>query len=118
MPASRSKTPGEVDAVEHIIRSGVVSDTHGWVPPDLFEVFAGVRRTYHCGDIGSPTCAIQIEDIAQLKAVSGNMDPWETRNEGISCPVTRRKCSRRDLALSTSRSSVKGRLSMCTLISV
>ena len=59
-----------------ILRYGVLSDTHGSVPPAVFDLFRGVRRIYHCGDAGSQECLMDLEAIAPLRAVYGNMDPW------------------------------------------
>ena len=59
-----------------IVRYGVMSDTHDSLPARLFEVFEGVERVFHCGDLGSREVAAELEAIAPLTAVSGNMDPW------------------------------------------
>ena len=54
--------------MEEIIRYGVISDTHGSVPANVFEVFEGVRRIYHCGDLGSLAAAAEFEAIAAAVA--------------------------------------------------
>lgn len=56
---------------------GVISDTHGVLPPEVFELFEGVRAIFHCGDIGNSDIIIDLEMIAPVYAVSGNMDPHE-----------------------------------------
>lgn len=58
------------------IRYGVIADTHGLIPRSVFSVFEGVKRIYHCGDIGSRNCISDLEAIAPLRAVPGNMDLW------------------------------------------
>ena len=49
------------------IRYGVISDTHGSVHPKVFDVFAGVRRIFHCGDIGSPNVITDLQAIAPVQ---------------------------------------------------
>jgi len=66
-----------------ILRYGVLSDTHGSVRPAVFDLFQGVRRIYHCGDVGSQECLMDLEVIAPLRAVYGNMDPWSIAG---ACP--------------------------------
>jgi hypothetical protein len=61
-------------AVGEILRYGVVSDTHGLVPAPLFDIFDGVERIYHCGDVGSLECIEDLEEIAPVRLVTGNMD--------------------------------------------
>jgi putative phosphoesterase len=55
-------------------RIGVISDTHGYVDPRLFELFAGVDHILHAGDIGSPGVVLQLGKIAPVTAVMGNCD--------------------------------------------
>ncbi len=38
------------------MRIGVISDTHGWVDPAVYEHFAGVDEIWHAGDAGSHGC--------------------------------------------------------------
>lgn len=54
----------------------MLSDTHGKLNPRVLEIFDGVRRIYHCGDIGNQTVATDLGAIAPVRAVCGNMDPW------------------------------------------
>lgn len=56
---------------------GVISDTHGVLPSEVFDIFEGVRAIFHCGDICNPDIIIDLEMIAPVYAVSGNMDPHE-----------------------------------------
>ena len=55
-------------------RIGVLSDTHGFLNPRIFEIFDGVRLILHCGDIGSDDLLVELETIAPVLAVSGNVD--------------------------------------------
>lgn len=53
---------------------GVISDTHGLVRPELFDILKGVELIIHAGDIGGPEVLNALETIAPVKAVRGNID--------------------------------------------
>lgn len=55
---------------------GVISDTHGYLPAAVKEIFAGVDLIVHAGDIGDRRVLKALARIAPLRAVHGNMD-WE-----------------------------------------
>ena len=57
---------------------GVISDTHGRLDPTVEEVFAGVERIFHAGDVGDEAVLARLSAIAPLTAVRGNCDdaPW------------------------------------------
>ncbi len=57
------------------MRVGVISDTHGMLPASVHEVFAGVDRILHAGDVGSAAILAELEMIAPVTAVCGNTDP-------------------------------------------
>lgn len=57
---------------EHLI--GVVSDTHGLLRPGLTDVLCGVERIIHAGDVGDPAILDELEAIAPVVAVRGNVD--------------------------------------------
>ncbi len=56
------------------MNTGVISDTHGLVRPEVYDVFEGVDLILHAGDIGSRDVIIELEVIAPVKAVAGNVD--------------------------------------------
>jgi uncharacterized protein len=62
-------------------RLGVISDTHGYLPPRALEVFRDVDAILHAGDIGSPEILRTLARIAPVLAVRGNMDDgtWADR---------------------------------------
>ena len=65
-----------------MVRIGVVSDTHvpdraAALPPVLFEAFQGVAMILHAGDLTSKRVLDELEAIAPVYAVHGNMDPPE-----------------------------------------
>ncbi len=53
---------------------GVISDTHGTLPPSIDATFEGVERIVHAGDIGASWIIEHLEVIAPVVAVRGNMD--------------------------------------------
>jgi putative phosphoesterase len=56
------------------VRIGVLSDTHGYLDPQVLEVFAGVRHIIHAGDVMDPAILSQLETVAPVTAVAGNLD--------------------------------------------
>lgn len=59
---------------EAIYSIGVISDTHNRVAAQLHEIFRGVQLILHAGDIGSDEVIMELEMIAPVCAVSGNVD--------------------------------------------
>jgi hypothetical protein len=55
-------------------RLGVLSDTHGYLPSDVEEVFRGVDLILHAGDIGAESILLRLEAVAPVVAVQGNKD--------------------------------------------
>ena len=53
---------------------GIISDTHGLVRPEVYAAFEGVDVILHAGDIGSYDVILELEPIAPVKAVVGNVD--------------------------------------------
>jgi uncharacterized protein len=62
------------------MRVGVISDTHGVLRPEVFDVFHAVDHILHGGDVGKREILIELEAIAPVTAVFGNMDPPELRS--------------------------------------
>jgi putative phosphoesterase len=56
------------------MKIGVISDTHGFLDPKIPGLFAGVDHILHAGDIGMDCLIAELEAIAPVTAVSGNMD--------------------------------------------
>jgi len=59
------------------IRIGVIADTHGLFDPAIRRHFRGVDHILHAGDIGDRSVIQQLEQIAPVTAVSGNVDGYE-----------------------------------------
>jgi len=56
------------------MKIGLISDTHGWLHPSLFEHFSGCDEIWHAGDIGSIQTADSLAAFRPLRAVFGNID--------------------------------------------
>ena len=69
---------------------GLISDTHipdraKEIPQKVFDAFNGVDLILHAGDLTSPKVIGDLEKIAPVMAVQGNMD----RAHGINLPAAR-----------------------------
>jgi uncharacterized protein len=62
------------------MRVGLISDTHGKLRAQVFDIFAGVDMILHAGDVGGPDILIELETIAPVHAVLGNTDPPQLRS--------------------------------------
>ncbi len=56
---------------------GVIADTHGLFEPAIMRHFRGVDHIIHAGDIGNRSVIEQLEMIAPVTVVSGNVDGYE-----------------------------------------
>lgn len=56
------------------MKVGVISDTHGYCHSRVFHVFDGVDLILHAGDIGNETVIADLEALAPVEAVVGNVD--------------------------------------------
>lgn len=64
-----------------MMRIGLLSDTHGYTDPKIFDAFKDVDEIWHAGDIGSLEVCHQLAKIKPLYAVYGNIDGREIRAE-------------------------------------
>lgn len=68
-------------------RIGLLSDTHGWLNPKIYEFFKDCDEIWHAGDIGDYDVAIELSAFIngqqnsskKFRAVFGNIDDWEIR---------------------------------------
>jgi putative phosphoesterase len=66
---------------------GLLSDTHGWLNPKIYEFFKDCDEIWHAGDIGDYDVAIELNAFIngqqtsspKFRAVFGNIDDWEIR---------------------------------------
>jgi hypothetical protein len=63
------------------MRIGVISDTHGLLRPEVAPALAGVARILHLGDVGKISILSQLENIAPVTAIRGNVDHCGSCNE-------------------------------------
>lgn len=61
------------------MKIGLLSDTHGWIHPKLFDHFEGCDEIWHAGDIGNIQTADTLAAFRPLKAVYGNIDDARVR---------------------------------------
>ncbi len=61
------------------MRLGIISDTHGLLRPEVFDVFQDVDHILHAGDLGPLELLGELEAIAPVTAVWGNTDAFEVQ---------------------------------------
>ncbi len=57
-----------------MIKIGLLSDTHCYVHPKIYDFFADCNEIWHAGDIGDIATADELNAFKPLKAVYGNID--------------------------------------------
>lgn len=67
------------DKIWHM-RIGLISDTHSFVEPAIYNHFAEVDEIWHAGDIGSIKVTDELQEFKPLRAVYGNIDGAEIRS--------------------------------------
>lgn len=63
------------------MKIGIVSDTHGWLDPDIKSVFQNCDEIWHAGDIGSNNILSELRDISSTRFVYGNIDGQDIRSQ-------------------------------------
>lgn len=61
------------------LRIGLISDTHGLLRNEIYAAFEGADEILHAGDVGDPAILTELEVIAPVQAVFGNVDDWDVR---------------------------------------
>ncbi len=56
------------------MKLGIISDTHGRLDKRVHKLFDGVDSIIHAGDVGNEEIVMELETIAPVTAVHGNMD--------------------------------------------
>ncbi|MBD3615863.1 MAG: metallophosphoesterase family protein [Gracilimonas sp.] len=64
-----------------MIKIGLISDTHNYLDPQVFEYFEDCDEIWHAGDFGSISIADQLRKIAPVVGVYGNIDGKDIRQE-------------------------------------
>lgn len=60
---------------------GLISDTHNYLDPQVFEYFEDCDEIWHAGDFGNYEIADQLKKIAPVIGVYGNIDGQDIRKE-------------------------------------
>ena len=60
---------------------GLISDTHSWFDPRLFDLFKDVDEIWHAGDIGDKKVLEAMDSFKPFRAVYGNIDGYSLRSE-------------------------------------
>ncbi|HNP19980.1 MAG TPA: metallophosphoesterase family protein [Fulvivirga sp.] len=61
------------------MKIGLLSDTHGYLDPKVFEHFKECDEIWHAGDIGTMEVLKQLEAFKPCRIVFGNIDSHEIR---------------------------------------
>jgi putative phosphoesterase len=61
-------------------RIGLLSDTHSFLHPKIFEHFNACDEIWHAGDIGSAETIYKLRDFKPVRAVFGNIDGYPVRS--------------------------------------
>jgi putative phosphoesterase len=76
------------------MKLGVISDTHGHLDQQIHSIFEGVDEIIHAGDIGNDDVLIELQTLAPVTAVRGNMDRFgrpATYQEFLTCTFEGRR---------------------------
>lgn len=69
------------------MRIGLLSDTHSYLDPAIFDHFAACDEIWHAGDVGLSTVTTQLADFKPLRVVSGNIDDPKAYPENLRFEV-------------------------------
>lgn len=78
MPEGRRPEEGKRAAVDGF-KIGLISDTHGLLRNEIYAAFEGIDEIIHAGDVGDAAILTELEVIAPVSAVYGNIDGWDVR---------------------------------------
>lgn len=64
-------------------RIGLISDTHGYLDPSVFDHFRDCHEIWHAGDFGPASLAAELRDRSglPLRGVFGNIDALDIRQQ-------------------------------------
>jgi putative phosphoesterase len=68
-------------------RIGLLSDTHGYLDPRIFDHFKEVDEIWHAGDFGSTEVANELTAFKPVRGVWGNIDGGPLRLQFPECNV-------------------------------
>ncbi len=61
------------------MKVGLLSDTHGYLDPSIFNYFKDCDEIWHAGDVGNVALLETLEYFKPLRAVFGNIDGHDIR---------------------------------------
>lgn len=61
------------------MRIGLISDTHGFLDPKIFEYFKDVDQIWHAGDVGTAAIIEELGAFKPILGVYGNIDGHDVR---------------------------------------
>lgn len=64
-----------------MLQIGILSDTHGYIPPQLYHFFDKCDEIWHAGDWGDLATFHQLKKFKPVLTVFGNIDGQELRRE-------------------------------------
>lgn len=64
-----------------MVKIGLLSDTHCFVHPKIYDFFKDCDEIWHAGDFGNLDVAYEISSFKPLKGVFGNIDGFDVRKE-------------------------------------
>lgn len=59
---------------------GLISDTHGFLDEEIIDVLSSCDEIWHAGDLGDIVLIDQLESIAPVRGVYGNIDDHKVRS--------------------------------------
>jgi putative phosphoesterase len=64
-----------------MLKIGLLSDTHGYLDPKIYDVFKDVDEIWHAGDLGTIELCDELKKLKPFYAVFGNIDGKDIRLE-------------------------------------
>ncbi len=64
-----------------MMRIGLMSDTHGYIDPKIYNYFKDVDEIWHAGDVGDVSVIDKLRKFKPLRGVYGNIDDAKVRLE-------------------------------------
>lgn len=61
------------------MKIGLISDTHSYLDPRVFDYFKDCDEVWHAGDVGNASVLDELENFKPLRGVYGNIDGQEIR---------------------------------------
>lgn len=63
------------------MKIGLLSDTHGYLDPKIFDYFQACDEIWHAGDVGDLAVVQKLENFKPVRIVYGNIDQPEIRTQ-------------------------------------